>query len=154
MFTIIFIQFIFIIYIDPYLGVIDYSQGSTFLSQQSTSNPVTFYQFLKYGNLTYGLVYSIWVGLNAVIYSTIAFTSLLIARSGFLALSLPFLFYHVFNFITGVLGVGKFSPISTIFPFNIKLQPLWTVSIPFFVLILILVTLIIYVKKQEGNLVE
>ena len=148
-FLMIFLSFVFAVYIEPnYIKVIDYTQTSQ-LSGPSSSYKVTFYQFLPYGELTYGLVYSLWVTLNAVVYSTISFLLLLILKRPYIALSVPFLFYHIFNFITGILGYPKFSPISTIFPFNIVQMPLWTVLIPFTFLFVVLVLLFFKVIRNK-----
>ena len=137
-FLTIFLSFVFSVYIEPhYLKFIDFSyEGNTY--------SVTFYQFLPYGDFTYGIAYSLWVSINAILYSTISFLLLLLLRRSFVALSAPFLFYHIFNFVAGVFGVAKFSPVSTIFPFNIQLQPLWTVLVPF--TFLLIISLFLYSK--------
>lgn len=138
-FFMVFLSFIFALYIEPHLHIIDYSTMSAMYHGESQE--VTFSQLLSLGSFAYGLCYSFWVSLNAIVYATIAFLLMLLIKSTFLALSTPFLFYHVFNFVAGVLGVPQFSPISTLFPFNIEQQPLWTVFLPFIVLLLILGTL-------------
>ncbi|WP_312475263.1 ABC transporter permease [Neobacillus sp.] len=144
-FMMIFIPFIFAVYIEPKLGIIKYVP-SPFLHG---SRNVTFSQFLSLGQISYGVIYSLWVTINAVVYSTISFSLLLLIKSRFVALSAPFLFYHIFNFIAGVLGVARFSPVSTVFPFNIQQQPLWTVLIPFLVLILILIILLVSLRRSN-----
>jgi hypothetical protein len=146
MFLLIFLTFVFAVYVEPDLGMIYYSP----IEKDTVIPEVTFSQFLTYGDLTYGVVYALWVSLNAVIYSTISYMLLLILENPFVALSLPFLYYHIFNFITGVLTVAQFSPLSTIFPFNIVEQPLWTVFVPFsFLLVVIAGIYIFLIRKQE-----
>lgn len=145
-FLLIFLSFVFAI-IEPNLGIIEYDIPHSVYGGMSE---VTFSQLLVYGDFMYGLIYSLWVSINAIIYSSISFMLMLLIRSQFVALSVPFLFYHIFNFITGVLGEAKFSPISTIFPFNIVQQPLWTVLVPFsFLLISLIVLIVVGVRKQE-----
>ncbi|WML27386.1 ABC transporter permease [Neobacillus sp. OS1-33] len=144
-FMMIFIPFIFAVYIEPKLGIVKYAPSSFFQG----SSDVTFSQFLFLGKMSYGVIYSLWVTINAVVYSTISFSLLLLIKSRFIALSAPFLFYHIFNFIAGVLGVARFSPISTVFPFNIEQQPLWTVLIPFLVLLLILIILLVSLRRSN-----
>lgn len=144
-FLLIFIPFIFIVYIEPHLGIIFYEPKD----QNSYTPTYTFSQFLPYGEITYGLLYSLWVSINAILYSSISFMLLLILSNPFVALSIPFLFYHIFNFITGVLNIPMFSPLSTIFPFNLVQQPLWTVLVPFSVLLLISLGIFIFIKRKE-----
>ncbi|MGM0836761.1 MAG: ABC transporter permease [Bacillota bacterium] len=103
-FSMLFLTFIYVQYIDPFIGLIEYTPNF----HGENAPEVTFSQIIKYGDLVYGVIYSIWVALNAIIYSTVAYLLLLILKSNFIALSAPFLFYHVFNFITGVLGEPKF----------------------------------------------
>lgn len=114
-------------------------------------NTTTFSQFLKHGLFTYGLVYSSWVGMNGVIYASIPFLLILIFSNTFVALSLTFVWYHVLNFVVGILGYSKFSLISTIFPYNLVQQPLWTVLIPFLCLIFIIIIIIIFLKIRSKD---
>ncbi|MGG1218217.1 ABC transporter permease [Priestia endophytica] len=146
-FLMLFFSYTLVEFIEPhFLQFIKYETPSEY---NQPSN-VTFSQFLKYGDLTYFLIYSLWVTLNAIVYTTISFLLMLIIRHPFIALSVPFLFYHIFNFIAGIFGVAKFSPLSTIFPFNIEQQSLWTIMIPFTFLLLILSILyFIVIRKKE-----
>lgn len=147
LFLMVFFSFVFAVFIEPnYLQIIAFSPPV----EGNYSNGVTFSQFLKYGDLVYGLVYSIWVALNAILYTTISFLLLLIIRQPFVALSVPFLFYHVFNFVAGVFGVARFSPLSTIFPFNIEQQGFWTTMVPVtFLIIVASILYILVVRKRE-----
>jgi hypothetical protein len=144
-FFMIFLSFIFALYVEPKIGIIQYNNVT--LNQSE----VTFSQLLSTGVIPYIFVYSLWVSMNAIVYSSIAFILLLIIRSHFIALSVPFLFYHVFNFISGVLGEPRFSPISTIFPFNIEQQPLWTVLVPFTFLFLSLIILLLVAMRKKDD---
>jgi len=148
-FLLIFVPFIFSIYIEPHIGIIDY----TTMDNHTVIPEFTFSQLLPYGNIVYALIYSLWVALNAALYTTIAFMLLLVINNSFVAFSAPFLFYHIFNFITGIFGIPQYSPLSTIFPFNIVKQPLWTVGIPFLFLVMILVIIFVFfIKKRERML--
>lgn len=144
-FLLIFIPFVFVVYLEPNIGIIHYTP----IDKNAIVPDYTFSQLLSHGDLIYGLVYSLWVSINAVVYATIAFMLLLTSNNPFVALSIPFLFYHILNFLTGVLGVAMFSPLSTIFPFNIVEQPLWTVLVPFLLLLIILIGLLIFVKRNQ-----
>lgn len=138
-FVMMFVSLVFIVYIEPSLHIIHYENGLG-------TSIGTFEIFLSNGILTYGLVYSIWVGLNAALYSTIAYILTLIIKNNFLAISLPFLWYFIMNFVTGILVHPEFSTVSTIFPFNIEQQPIWTIFIPFIIHLIILLSLILYMK--------
>jgi hypothetical protein len=146
-FFLIFIPFLFIQYIEPSLGIIHYTPKD----QNAVIPNYTFSQFLLHGTFLYGFIYSLWVAVNAIVYSTIALMLLLIVNNPFVALSIPFVCYHVFNFITGVLNIPMFSPLSTIFPFNIVQQPLWTVLVPFSTLVFILIGIFTFafLNKKE-----
>lgn len=144
-FLLIFLSFVFVVYVEPNLGIISYSP----IDKNTVIPKFTFSQFLSYGDLTYGVIYSLWVSINAIIYSTIAFMLLLILDNHFVALSLPFLYYHIFNFITGVLQVPQFSPLSTIFPFNIVEQPLWTVLVPFLFLLIVIIGCYVFAIRNQ-----
>ncbi|MGP7819730.1 ABC transporter permease [Niallia sp. 01092] len=144
-FLLIFLTFVFAVYVEPHLGIIDYSP----IDESAVIPRFTFSQFLSYGDLTYGVIYSLWVSINAVVYSSIAFMLLLIIDNPFVALSVPFLYYHIFNFVTGVLVAPWFSPLSTIFPFNIVEQPLWTVLVPFSFLLIVIIGLYVFAIRNR-----
>jgi hypothetical protein len=145
-FLLVFGSCVFVLYVEPNFDLVSYA----FMDQNATVPDYTFSQFLSYGDLTYGLIYAIWVSINAILYSTFAFVLLLTLNNSFVALSAPFLYYHVFNFVSGVLGRPHFSPLSTIFPFNIIEQPLWTVLIPFVTLLIAILAVYLYsIHKRE-----
>jgi flagellar biosynthesis protein FliQ len=147
LFLMIFFSYVFATFIEPnFLKLVAISPPL----KGHYKNGVTFSEFLKYGGLIYGLVYSLWVALNAVLYTTISFLLMLIIRRPFISLSVPFLFYHVFNFVAGVFGVARFSPLSTIFPFNIEQQELWTTMVPFGFLITVgCILFVLAVRERE-----
>jgi hypothetical protein len=138
-FSMVFVSFLFIVFIEPSFQIIHYENGTG-------TSVGTFEIFLSHGTLTYGLIYSFWVGVNAALYSTLALVLTLIVRNSFLAMSLPFLWYFIMNFVAAILGHPEFSTVSTVFPFNIIQQPIWTIFIPFSIHLFILFLLISYVK--------
>lgn len=141
-FLLVIIPFIFVFYIEPLLNIIHYEPigGNTISSS-------TFDQYLEFGNFTYIGIYGLWVAINGVIYSTLALLLTLCITNPFLALSLPFVWYQVMNFVTAVFGLSYFSPVSTIFPFNIVQQDIWTVFVPFGALCLFIGIIVIYLIK-------
>lgn len=143
-FLMIFIPFLFIQYIDPLISYIHY--------ETEYLNPVsigTFEVVAQKSVLLYGIVYSFWVGINGALYMTIAYLLTICLKNKFVALSMPFLWWFVMNFVTAVLRIERFSPVCTVFPFSITAQPIWTIFVPFIVLILIMATLIVYIKKTR-----
>lgn len=146
-FSMLIFTYIFVLYIEPnFLKVINYYP----LFEKNYGSNVTFFHFSKYGYWSYILIYSVWVTFNAIIYTTIAYLLMLIIKNPLVALSTPFLFYHIFNFIAGVFDMARFSPLSTVFPFNIQRQELWTVLVPLSFLLIVLITLyIIAIRNKE-----
>ncbi|MGZ0084481.1 ABC transporter permease [Caldibacillus thermoamylovorans] len=145
LFLLIFLPFLFIMYVEPRLGIIYYTP----IDEKTHIPATTFSSFLSYGDFTYGLIYALWVSINGVVYSTIAFMLLLTLSHPFVALSFPFVFYHIVNFVTGILNVPMFSPLSTIFPFNIEEQPLWTVLVPFTFLLIIFIGIFVFLVRNQ-----
>lgn len=143
-FLMIFIPFLFIQYIDPMIGYIHYE--TEFLNPVSIG---TFEVIAEKSVLLYGIVYSLWVGINGALYVTIAYLLTICLKNKFVALSMPFLWWFIMTFVTAVLSIDEFSPMYTVFPFSITAQPIWTIFVPFTSLILIMATLIIYIKKTR-----
>lgn len=146
-FSLIFFTFIFVVYVEPHLGIIYYTP----IDENAFIPTFTFSSLLSYGDFVYCFTYALWVSINAIVYSTIAFMLLLVLENPFVALSAPFVYYHVFNFITGVLNIAQFSPLSTIFPFNIEEQPFWTIMVPFCFLLIILLGIYAFVLKKRKD---
>lgn len=143
-FLMIFIPFLFIQYIDPVLHIIHYE------TQYYEPVSVGTFEFLaERSTLLYGVVYSLWVAINGVLYVTLAYLLTICIKNRFVALSVPFLWWFIMNFVTGVLGIERFSPIFSVFPFSITAQPIWTVFVPFVVIVLAVVGLVVYIRSKE-----
>lgn len=143
-FLMIYIPFVFVQYIDPALGIIQYETSF----YQPTS--VGTFEFLAEKSVhLYGVMYSLWVAINGVLYVSVAYLLSICIKNRFVALSVPFLWWFIMNFVTGVLGIERFSPIFSVFPFSIATQPIWTVLVSFAVIILAIVSLFIYIKLKE-----
>ena len=143
-FLMIFIPFVFIQYIDPALNIIQYT--TDFYQLPSAG---TFGFLAEKSNLLYGIGYSLWVAINGALYTTIAYLLSICFKNKFVALSIPFLWWVIMNFVTAVLGIEMFSPVYTVFPFTITAQPIWTVFIPFMILIIVAVLLLEYIKTSR-----
>ncbi len=131
------VTFVLIHYIEQFFGLVNF----TSLSEKTyeTSNAFSFLADIH--PLLYAVLYAAWIGLNGAAYATLAYLLILALEQIYLAISLPFVAYHIFNFVAGIMQAPQFSPISTVFPFNITEQPLWTVFVPFAILIVVNITL-------------
>lgn len=141
-----FLPFLFAQYINPQIAFISDVGGS--------GNPhgtVTFEQFLVYGPFVYGFLYSLWVGINGVLFATLPLILCLILDNAFVALSIPFVWYQGMSFASAVLGISKFAPLYTIFPYSIRQQELWTVFVPFTILLIAVLVSYIYLKKRNST---
>lgn len=152
--------FIFAYYIEPLLGIANLDPAGYGLSTDNIAEDTyarhTFTQFLRSGTLTYGIVYALWVGLNAALYAAIGFVLVLLLRNPFLALSLPFIIYVVGTFTLSALGAEIYRPSYTIFPFDRIQSPIWTALIPFGILSVIVAGSLVYIKRnifKLGNLI-
>src|SRR5699024_11775343 len=59
----------------------------------------------------YGVLYSLWVAINGALYTTVAYLLSISIKNRFVALTIPFLWWFIMNFITGILGIEAFSPV-------------------------------------------
>lgn len=143
-FLMIFIPFVFIQYIDPALNIIQYT--TDFYQPPSAG---TFGFLAEKSILLYGIGYSLWVAINGALYATIAYLLSICFKNKFVALSIPFLWWVIMNFVTAVLGIEMFSPVYTVFPFTITAQPIWTIFVPFTILILVIIGLMAFIKTES-----
>jgi|GEM_PF-1017848 len=151
-----FIPFIYVYYIDPLVGNTVFQPSLYGLTPDSVVEDSysrnTFTNLLQYGNLTFGIIYSLWVGLNGALYAAISFYLILLIRNSLLALSLPYVLYIVISFTLGILQLDHFRPNQSIFPFDHPQGPLWTASVPFLILLIIAIVLAVYVKRNVDKL--
>lgn len=143
-FLIIFIPFLFIEYFDPVLNIIQYEKD--FYEPVSVG---TFEFLAEKSALLYGVLYSLWVAINGALYTTVAYLLSISIKNRFVALTIPFLWWFIMNFITGILGIEAFSPVYSVFPFLITPQPFWVLCIPFLVLIVGIVCLLLLIKSKN-----
>lgn len=143
-FLMIFIPFVFIQYIDPALNIIEYTKE--FYQPVSVG---TFEFLAEKSILLYGVGYALWVAINGVLYSTIAYLLSISFKNKFVALSIPFLWWFIMNFVTGILRIEIFSPVFTVFPFAIDAQPIWTIFVPFTILVFSIVGMIAFIKTKK-----
>ncbi|TCI62849.1 ABC transporter permease [Exiguobacterium sp. SH0S2] len=131
LFLMIFVTFLFVLYIEPMFHLVTYTDVT-----EGVIVPQTTLSFLAdIHPLLYGFSYAVWIGLNGALYATMAYLFMLTLENVFVAISLPFLMYHILNFVAGVFQSPQFSPLSTLFPFNITAQPVWTMFVPFLIFV-------------------
>lgn len=154
-FVLIFISFLFAYYVEPHLGIAKYEPEGYGLTKDTivadTYTRRTFTQLLQYGVFTYSLLYSFWVGINAALYSAIGFYLVLLMRNRFLALTLPYIVYLIVSFTLSALGMETYRLNYVIFPFDHAQNSIWTAFVPFLILVAVLVSLILYVKRNTAK---
>lgn len=145
--------FLFSFYIVQPLGLIHFEPEAYKLTEttviQDSYTRHTFTQLLQYGSLTYGFLYSCWVGFNAAVYAMIGFFLVIIIRNQFWALSIPFLMYILGSFVMGLdSSLMRFRFPDAIFPYSYMQLPIWTAFIPLLFLLIICTILAFFVNKN------
>ena len=148
LFVSIIIPFIFLTYIEPLLGLIEYTAvtNKTILPTRNTLAVIS-----EKSHILYAIIYSFWVAINGAFYATFAFLLTIFSTNYFTAMTTPIIFYHLGNFLLPTLSLEIFSPLISVFPFSIQQQPLWILFIPFLILFLINLLIGIYIKKLFKN---
>ncbi|MBP2000812.1 hypothetical protein J2Z69_001843 [Paenibacillus shirakamiensis] len=154
-FSLIYICFLFAYYIEPHIGIAKYEPAGFGLTKDNieadTYTRYTFTQLLQYGTITYSILYSFWVAMNAALYAGISFFLVLFIKNRFLALSLPFIIYVITIFTLISLDLEIYRLNYVIFPFDRVQDPLWKPFIPFIILLLILLCFLLYVKRNPSK---
>lgn len=101
--------------------------------------------------LMYGLLFSLWRGLLAVLIATLAFVLSLYVENIFIILTGPFIYYILENFILSVLGIPQYRLVTAIDPTTLQLS---TINVFSFIvgpllLILFMFVLVFYFKKVK-----
>lgn len=152
-FMLILIAFLFAYYIEPALGIAKYAPEGYGLTTDTvvadTYTRHTFTQLLRYGTFTYGILYSLWVGINAALYSAVSFFLVLLLKNRFMALTLPYIFYLIMSFTLSALGIENYRPNFVIFPFDRVQNPIWTAFVPFVIITIVLMLIVIYIQRNN-----
>lgn len=92
-----------------------------------TRNSYSF--LLSGGDLAYGLIYSVWVGLCGAVFAGLGFGLLLIVSNRILALAIPFVIYVGGTLGAAVIGTPSLGFLYSIFPAGIQpVQPLAAIA--------------------------
>lgn len=151
--------FIFSFYIEPILGLVRYQPEVYHLNEKTiildSYKRHTFTQLLVYGDFVYGFIYSTWIGINAMIYSSLGFFSVILFSQKLIGIAFPVLFYIIGTFIFGFSStLMPYRMADTIFPFSIGQQSILTNLTTLFFLIVINLFLYLYTFKMKINSVE
>lgn len=156
-FTFTFNMFVFAFLIEPFFSFITFMpevynlDASSVILDSYTRH--TFTNLLAINAITFGLLYSFWVGLHAVLYATIGFFMVILLDKQLLALISPILLYIIGTFTTGLFpSLLPFRPLDVIFPFNIAQQPFWTSLVSMAFLLLICIILLLYTINKKNSL--
>lgn len=156
-FLMMFVPFIFYVYIEPIFGIIKYvPENSNLFTEadilKAQMDHYAFTQLIGVSPFFYGFIYSIWVAINGVLWSLITFYLTLILNNIFLGISIPFVIYEVINFICAMLGFPQYSSMIAIFPFNIGQLSFGDPFVPFVVLLVAVVALGLYVRRNISRM--
>ncbi|MDR0959615.1 MAG: hypothetical protein LBM23_04545 [Propionibacteriaceae bacterium] len=111
----------------------------------------TFSQFSAWGSWGYPLMYSLWLAMNAVLYSAVSLSLVILVRNKALAISLPWISYLIAIYTFAVLWLEAYSP-TLVWPFNLTQQPLWHLLVPLTMMVLIAGTLVTTVLVRAPKL--
>jgi len=156
--TFTFSLFLFSFYIEPIFSLVNYQPEVYLLTHESTIldsyNRHTFTQLLERGNFIYGLSYSIWIGFNAVVYSSLGFFAILLTQN-LIGLAFPVLFYLIGTFIFGYSeALTPYRMADTIFPFSVTQQSISSSLLVGGILLIINLFLYLFTFKIKINSLE
>lgn len=79
----------------------------------------TYTSFLVLGPITYGVLYSAWVGLSAAVFAALGLAALLLVRNRILAFAVPWLVYIGQTIVFALLDLPNLGLLYSIFPFGL-----------------------------------
>jgi MFS family permease len=79
----------------------------------------TYSQLLELGPMAFGVLYSLWVGFCASVWSGLGMAALLIVKNRPVALALPFVIYFAQTVVMQLLGDSRGSFVASTFPFGL-----------------------------------
>ncbi|PWJ54165.1 hypothetical protein SAMN06264364_10872 [Quadrisphaera granulorum] len=143
----------------PHMGLVQFHPDTVLLTAEQVvgTRPgrYTFSQVFaagpSLGPWLYALLHAGWAGLNGALYTVLPMVLLVVLRSPLLALSAPLLGYHLGSFATALAGWDIFGPLTSVFPFTLAQQPMWTVLVPFTVLLTLTAVLLVSVLRSAPH---
>ncbi|OMC71566.1 hypothetical protein BK126_05680 [Paenibacillus sp. FSL H7-0326] len=150
------IFFLFAFYLEPFMQFANMRPELYGLNEQNitedTYNRHTFTQLLRYGTVTYGVLYSGWVALNAACYVSLGFMFVILVNNRFFALSIPFLVYFIGSFLAASFNLDPYQFTHSIFPYGYIQGPIWKSFVPFIILVLLIIGMYTYVRSNISKL--
>lgn len=107
------------------------------ISRIHNSNPTMYISF-----------YILWMFLQGFVYSTLSFSCSLIFEKKFIALVIPFLYFHIANFGFAILGFSLLTPPTSVAPYNMDQADILSMIFQP-ILLLIISTLLITISKRK-----
>lgn len=118
---------------------------------QAESTYATFTELTRVSPWLFCVFFSVWLGVNAALYATIAVSCTLLTGNRLVGFSLPWVTGFVVSFACAVLGLESYSP-GTILPFNLEQIPFWKPMVPFAVTLLVAVVCVWQVFARSDSL--
>ncbi|MDR1431722.1 MAG: hypothetical protein LBI99_06345 [Propionibacteriaceae bacterium] len=137
-------------------GGFSFNPGAYFLLTpqeiaQAEAAWTTFSQFTVYGPWAFPVVFSLWLGVNAVLYSSITLCLIMLMKNQIIPLVLPWLASLVLSFGFAVFGLEAFSP-GLLFPFNLTQLPMENLLYPLGLVATAAAVLVAYVLYNAPKL--
>ena len=133
-----FLLFVLAYYVWPVVGDPSVDLSVYFLTPESavTSSftASTYSQLLVFGSLTFGILYSLWVGFCAAVWTSLAMAALLTVKNRPIALLLPFLLYIGQWVVASLYGNVGASFVASVFPFGYQQTSILAGATPMLVL--------------------
>jgi len=133
-----FLLFVLAYYVWPVVGDPSVDLSVYFLTPESavTSSftASTYSQLLVFGSLTFGILYSLWVGFCAAVWTSLAMAALLTVKNRPIALLLPFLLYIGQWVVASLYGNVRASFVASVFPFGYQQTSILAGATPMLVL--------------------
>ncbi|MFT3860334.1 hypothetical protein [Micropruina sp.] len=147
--------FVWAFAIEPSLGIVALRpelSGLTTAAQIQAADlqAFTFSQLLAYGDVAFGLGYSLFTGATGALYSVITVSCLFMMTNRFLATATPWIVHVAVLFVMAVLNLAPVSP-NAFFPFNLSQTSMSLPMIPLAVLAALAAVLVTVVHRRATS---
>jgi hypothetical protein len=129
-----FLGFVIAFYVWPLLGnpAIDpgvYGFSAAEAARDGLTNS-SYSSLLAAGPLTYGLLYSLWLGVGAATYAGLGVAALVVVPNRLFALALPFLIYFGETVLAALAGSPQAGVMYSLVPFGLQQTPMLEAAAP------------------------
>jgi hypothetical protein len=151
-FLITFLAFALAFWVWPIIGnpgILPAAYGMTPAQAQADAlTSASYSSVLAWGDLTYGFLYAVWVGVGGAVFSGLGIASLVLIENRVVALSLPFLAYIVETLLMALVDSPQLGIMYSLFPFGITQQPMAVSVMPMVVFLLATVALWVWLTPR------